>query len=67
LPKAWRYRIRCPTYHSTCRDRDDAVFLHLAIVTRADLLVSGDSDLTVLASAFPVISPAALRQRLHAN
>jgi uncharacterized protein len=47
-----------------CRDRDDAVFLHLAITSKADLLVSGDADLTELASAYPVVSPATLRLRL---
>ena len=56
-----------PELPLACRDRDDAVFLHLAIASRADVLVSGDADLTVLASAYPVISPAALRQRLGAE
>ena len=56
-----------PELPLACRDRDDAVFLHLAIVSRADVLVSGDADLTVLASAYPVISPAALQQRLDAQ
>jgi uncharacterized protein len=53
-----------PELPVTCRDRDDAVFLYLAIASKADVLVSGDTDLTVLASAYPVISPAALQQRL---
>jgi uncharacterized protein len=53
-----------PDLPVACRDRNDAVFLHLAIVSRADLLVSGDADLTVLASAYPVVSPAALQQHL---
>ena len=52
-----------PLLPLACRDRDDVVFLHLAIDSRADFLVSGDADLTVLASAYPVLSPAALRQR----
>ena len=47
-----------------CRDRDDAVFLHLAIASQADILVSGDTDLTVLAAVYPVVSSAALRQLL---
>jgi putative PIN family toxin of toxin-antitoxin system len=54
-----------PDLPKPCRDRDDAVFLHLAISSKAEWLVSGDSDLTVLAEAYPVLSPAALRQRLH--
>jgi uncharacterized protein len=54
-----------PPLPVACRDRDDAVFLHLAIASRADLLVSGDADLTVLAKAYPVASPATLRQRLE--
>ena len=56
-----------PELPLACRDRDDAVFLHLAIVSQADALVSGDADLTVLASAYPVISPGALQERLGAQ
>jgi putative PIN family toxin of toxin-antitoxin system len=48
-----------------CRDRDDVVFLHLAIASRADLLVSGDADLTDLASAYRVVSAATLRSNLE--
>lgn len=47
-----------------CRDRDDIVFLHLAISSRADFLVSGDADLTVLGGAYAVVSPSALRERV---
>lgn len=54
-----------PDLPLACRDRDDVVFLHLAIATGADLLVSGDKDLTVLAGATNVASPATLRERLH--
>jgi uncharacterized protein len=50
-----------------CRDRDDAVFLHLAIASGADVPVSGDADLTVLAAACKVASPASLRERLEAR
>ena len=53
-----------PVLPAVCRDRDDAVFLHLAIASRADLLVSGDTDLTVLAGAYQVASPEELRQLL---
>lgn len=50
-----------PDLPQACRDRNDAMFLQLAIVSHADALVSGDSDLTVLSIAYPVISAAALR------
>ncbi|MDE2006562.1 MAG: putative toxin-antitoxin system toxin component, PIN family [Rhodospirillales bacterium] len=53
-----------PDLPLACRDRDDVVFLRLALASRAELLVSGDKDLTVLASAWSVVSPAGLRQRL---
>ena len=53
-----------PTLPISCRDRDDTVFLQLAIASAADLLVSGDADLTVLADVYPVVSPAGLRKRL---
>jgi putative PIN family toxin of toxin-antitoxin system len=53
-----------PDLPAACRDRDDAVFLHLAIAAGADLLISGDADLAVLRQAYPVASPAALRKRL---
>ena len=43
------------------------MFLHLAIASGADLLISGDKDLTVLAAAYPVASPGSLRQRLEAG
>lgn len=53
-----------PELPVACRDRDDTVFLHLAIASGADCLVSGDADLTVLAPSFAVVTPGALRQRL---
>jgi uncharacterized protein len=53
-----------PNLSAACRDRDDAVFLQLAIAGHADLLVSGDSDLTVLADAYSIASPETLRQLL---
>ncbi len=34
-----------PLLPYVCRDRDDAVFIQLAIATAADVLVSGDKDL----------------------
>lgn len=54
-----------PDLPLACRDRDDVVFLRLALASRADFLVSGDKDLTELASAYPVVSPAGLRQLLE--
>jgi putative PIN family toxin of toxin-antitoxin system len=48
-----------------CRDRDDVVFLHLMIVSRADFLVSGDGDLAAFEATYPIVSPATLRQRLE--
>jgi putative PIN family toxin of toxin-antitoxin system len=57
---------RAPDLPVECRDRDDVVFLYLAIESKADLLVSGDADLTVLANAYPVASPTMLRELLGA-
>ena len=55
-----------PDLPAACRDRNDAVFLHLAIASRAELLISGDDNLAVLSAAYPVASPAELRRRLVA-
>ena len=57
----------CADLPLSCRDRDDAAFLHLARASGAAFLVSGESDLTVLAAAYLVISPAMLRERLGAT
>ncbi len=54
-----------PLVPVACRDRDDVMFLHLALASGAEVLVSGDKDLTVLAAAYPVVSPAMLRRRLE--
>jgi putative PIN family toxin of toxin-antitoxin system len=51
-----------PVLPVACRDRNDSVFLHLAIASKSDLLVSGDADLIVLASVYTVVSPATLKQ-----
>ena len=56
-----------PPLPLACRDRDDAVFLHLAIGSKADVLVSGDRDLAVLARAYVVISPGTLRRRIEGD
>jgi predicted nucleic acid-binding protein len=44
-----------------CRDPKDDKFLELAVNGRADLIVSGDTDLLVLGAfrGIPVITPAA--------
>jgi uncharacterized protein len=54
-----------PDLPAACRDRNDAVFLHLAIAGRADMLINGDADLAVLAQAYPVVSAATLKRRLE--
>lgn len=56
-----------PELPVACWDRDDAVFLHLAMVSNADVLVSGDADLTDLSGAYRVVSAATLRKRLEAG
>lgn len=50
-----------------CRDPFDRKFLILAIAARADALVTGDKDLLELASAsaLPILTPAAFRNRLR--
>jgi putative PIN family toxin of toxin-antitoxin system len=53
-----------PDLSAPCRDRDDAVFLQLTIASSANLLVSGNGDLTVLAGDYSIASPEALRQLL---
>ena len=53
-----------PNLSAACRDRDDAVFLQLAIASSANVLVCGDADLTVLAGDYSIASPETLRQLL---
>ena len=50
-----------------CRDPFDRPFLELALVGRADALVTGDADLLALADIFPtpILAPAVLKERLH--
>ena len=50
-----------------CRDPFDRPFLELALVGRADALVTGDEDLLALAPEFPVpiLTPHATRHRLQ--
>lgn len=49
-----------------CRDADDIKFLALAVLGRADYLVSGDKDLLVLGSVecIPIVTPAQLLERM---
>jgi len=49
-----------------CRDANDQAFLDLAQSGRADLLVSGDQDLLVLAglTTFLIETPEAYRRRI---
>jgi predicted nucleic acid-binding protein len=54
-----------PTLQVACRDSDDNIFLHLAVVSGADMLVSGDEDLAALSAMYPVVSPEALRDLLR--
>lgn len=52
-----------------CRDAQDQPFLDLAQSGKADVLVSGDRDLLVLAgqTRFPIESPEAYRRRVLAS
>jgi len=54
-----------PVLPVACRNRDDAVFLHLALASGADFLVSGDQDLAALRRAAPVaiLAPRELAAR----
>lgn len=54
-----------PELPVTCRDRDDAVFLALAVAASTPL-ISGDADLAVLRETAPieVLTVAELRSRL---
>lgn len=49
-----------------CRDGHDQMFVDLALSGHADYLVTGDKDLLALDGqlACPVVTPAALRERL---
>jgi uncharacterized protein len=61
LPSVW------PKLPAACRDRDDAVFIALMLSARADLLVSGDADLTVLRDTVRVVSVTDLRVMLDSD
>ncbi len=53
----------CPPV-PVCRDPDDQQFLELAILGKADALVTGDDDLLALASEFsiPILSPGSIKK-----
>jgi len=56
-----------PPLPTACRDRDDAVFLQLALAAKVDVLVSGDGDLAVLRDVLrpvQVMSAAEIRTML---
>jgi len=59
-------RVVEPPAVPDCRDPTDRPFLELAVVGRADALVSGDGDLPDLAAVFPIpiLDAASLRARL---
>jgi uncharacterized protein len=61
LPSVW------PELPAVCRDRDDAVFIALILSARADILVSGDTDLAVLRDKVTVVSIAELREMLDSD
>ncbi len=54
-----------PRLPVACRDRDDAVFLHLTLASRAAFLVSGDGDLAALRAIapMPILAARDLRAR----
>lgn len=58
-----------PSRIPECRDPYDRPFLELALVGRADFLVTGDRDLLTLASQFkvPIVTAAALLEHLGAG
>lgn len=67
LPWAASVRIPAPPPAiPACRDPFDAPLLHLAVAGKADVLVSGDQDLLVLAgqTRFAILAPAAFLDAL---
>lgn len=47
--------VPLPELPAICRDADDHLFLHLAIASHADCLVTGDGDLLALAGRVGVV------------
>ena len=54
LPHCESVIVSGPVTIPQCRDPGDRPLLELAVAGRADALVTGDSDLLTLASAFPI-------------
>ena len=67
----WTESVEIPSVIgvSDPRDPNDRPFLELALAGEAEALVTGDNDLLVLASEFPIpiITPRELRERLSAR
>jgi putative PIN family toxin of toxin-antitoxin system len=63
-----RLPAKLPVLPVACRDRDDIVFIHLAVAGGAEYLVSGDDDLASLRRDTPVaiVSVGELRANLEA-
>ncbi len=61
--------VREPLPHPKCRDKDDAVVLASAVAAGADVLVTGDRDLQVLAgkSSLRIVDPHGLWTLLQAD
>jgi len=57
LPHAEAVRLPAsrPAMPVVCRDRNDVVFIELALAAAADFLVSGDRDLIALLGSLPVL------------
>jgi len=54
-----------PPLPEPCRDRDDAVFLDLAIAAQCDGIVSGDTDISVLRSSAPCVIWSVTEMQRH--
>jgi putative PIN family toxin of toxin-antitoxin system len=66
LPWCETVTVPNPIKVPDCRDPFDRPFLELALTAKADVLVTGDKDLLVLAETFsvPILTPAAFRERI---
>ena len=66
LPWVESVVVSSPPAVPHCRDPKDRPFLELALVGRADALVTGNGDLQELASRFavPILAPAVVRASL---
>lgn len=67
LPWAETFRVPNPPPRTpTCRDPHDVSFLELALAAKADALITGDSDLLILAPlrGLTIITPSQAIERL---